>query len=538
MAGRPVTRVRVIALAVTGLLLVDPLLVRVRGLPAVRVRRDRHRRRGSAAGGGACRARPASATRSAVTLAAQLGVAPVLLGTFGPIPVASVPANLLAVPVAGLVMVWGLTAGLVAGAAGEPLAALLHSPTRVRARLAGAGGAVARRARRSASSGSVHLGVARRRPRDGRRRPRPPHAPPRRVGTRAGRAAGRGGHGERTRATSLGPAGRRRAVAQRRDRRRGARRRGRTQLARQRVGARGPAPVWGATASTCSSSPTRPCAPTWSRPCSAPIRLVPSSRTAPSPWTRPVRAPVRVPGGHVRHRRRRGDRAVRRRRRAARRRGDATVAVSPDRRASPAAVGSALVDGTPWSVVWEVPCPEVALGPHRFDVRHRALVMGILNRTPDSFYDQGGYFDFDGFLAKADQLVAEGADLLDVGGVKAGPGPEVTAERGARPGGPRGRGAARSASTCRSRSTPGGRRCSRGAGGGCGRRQRHQRLRRPRLPARRGGGGRVRGRHPHPARAPGARSRARVRRLVVDAVCRFLRARGEAAEAAGIPASA
>jgi len=86
------------------------------------------------------------------------------------------------------------------------------------------------------------------------------------------------------------------------------------------------------------------------------------------------------------------------------------------------------VDQVPWNVVWEVPCTTLALGPRRFDVRHRALVMGILNRTPDSFFDQGQYFDFDGFLAKAEQLVAEGADLLDVGGVKAGPGPEVTAE--------------------------------------------------------------------------------------------------------------
>ena len=81
------------------------------------------------------------------------------------------------------------------------------------------------------------------------------------------------------------------------------------------------------------------------------------------------------------------------------------------------------MEPVPWTVVWEVPCPTVALGPHRFDVRHRALVMGILNRTPDSFFDQGQYFDFDGFLAKAEQLVAEGADFLDVGGVKAGPGP-------------------------------------------------------------------------------------------------------------------
>src|SRR3954462_6342170 len=51
--------------------------------------------------------------------------------------------------------------------------------------------------------------------------------------------------------------------------------------------------------------------------------------------------------------------------------------------------------------------------------------MGILNRTPDSFFDAGSYFDFDDFLAKADRLVADGADLLDVGGVKAGPGPGV-----------------------------------------------------------------------------------------------------------------
>ena len=69
---------------------------------------------------------------------------------------------------------------------------------------------------------------------------------------------------------------------------------------------------------------------------------------------------------------------------------------------------------------------ELALGPHRFDVTTRALVMGILNRTPDSFYDQGAFWDFDAFFRRAEQLVDDGADFLDVGGVKAGPGPEVT----------------------------------------------------------------------------------------------------------------
>jgi len=51
--------------------------------------------------------------------------------------------------------------------------------------------------------------------------------------------------------------------------------------------------------------------------------------------------------------------------------------------------------------------------------------MGILNRTPDSFYDKGATFALDDLVRRAGLLVAQGADLLDVGGVKAGPGPEV-----------------------------------------------------------------------------------------------------------------
>ena len=66
------------------------------------------------------------------------------------------------------------------------------------------------------------------------------------------------------------------------------------------------------------------------------------------------------------------------------------------------------------------------LGDRVHDVTDRTLVMGILNRTPDSFFDAGETFALDALFRRAEQLVAEGADVLDVGGVKAGPGPEVT----------------------------------------------------------------------------------------------------------------
>jgi ComEC/Rec2-related protein len=129
MPGRPTSRLHVIGLAATGLVLVDPLLVRSVGFQlsasaALSIVVLAPRLRPVVPGP------PALREAVSVTLAAQLGVAPVLLTTFGPIPVASLPANLLGVPVAGLVMVWGLTAGLLAGVLGDPWASVLHQPTR------------------------------------------------------------------------------------------------------------------------------------------------------------------------------------------------------------------------------------------------------------------------------------------------------------------------------------------------------------------------------------------------------------------------
>ena len=74
------------------------------------------------------------------------------------------------------------------------------------------------------------------------------------------------------------------------------------------------------------------------------------------------------------------------------------------------------------------PGPVLDLPRRRLDLTHRIGVMGIVNRTPDSFYDQGATFALEAALTLARRLVAEGADIIDVGGVKGGPGDEVTVE--------------------------------------------------------------------------------------------------------------
>jgi dihydropteroate synthase len=71
------------------------------------------------------------------------------------------------------------------------------------------------------------------------------------------------------------------------------------------------------------------------------------------------------------------------------------------------------------------------LGRREFDA-HEPVIMAIVNRTPDSFYDQGATFLDEPALARVEQAVAEGAAIIDVGGVKAGPGEEVSASEEAR----------------------------------------------------------------------------------------------------------
>jgi dihydropteroate synthase len=55
----------------------------------------------------------------------------------------------------------------------------------------------------------------------------------------------------------------------------------------------------------------------------------------------------------------------------------------------------------------------------------RAAVMAIVNRTPDSFYDRGATYSDQAAMDAVDRAVEEGADIVDIGGVKAGPGEDV-----------------------------------------------------------------------------------------------------------------
>lgn len=128
--GGPIDGRRALSASVAVLVLVDPFLIRVLAFQL-----------SVAATGGIVwlsapigdRLRGPALVRvaAATTVAAQLAVAPLLIVTFGPIPLAGLPANLLAGPASGPIMVWGCTGGLVAGVVEGPVATVIHTPTAV-----------------------------------------------------------------------------------------------------------------------------------------------------------------------------------------------------------------------------------------------------------------------------------------------------------------------------------------------------------------------------------------------------------------------
>jgi competence protein ComEC len=129
--GRPAVGLRVLVVAATGLLLADPFLVHSVGF-------------GLSCGaslGIAVLARPIAARLRGprwvretlgVTAAAQIGVAPVLIPVFGSMPLVALPANLIAVPLAAPLTIWGLAGGVASGLlhhTAPQLAGLLQLPT-------------------------------------------------------------------------------------------------------------------------------------------------------------------------------------------------------------------------------------------------------------------------------------------------------------------------------------------------------------------------------------------------------------------------
>ena len=67
------------------------------------------------------------------------------------------------------------------------------------------------------------------------------------------------------------------------------------------------------------------------------------------------------------------------------------------------------------------------LGRHEF-ADDATLMMAIVNRTPDSFYDKGATWAEDKAFDRVAQVVDEGAEIVDIGGIKAAPGAEIDAE--------------------------------------------------------------------------------------------------------------
>lgn len=65
---------------------------------------------------------------------------------------------------------------------------------------------------------------------------------------------------------------------------------------------------------------------------------------------------------------------------------------------------------------------KMKIGNKEFDTEHKTYIMGILNCTPDSFSDGGRYNSIDSALRHAEQLIKDGADIIDVGGESTRPG--------------------------------------------------------------------------------------------------------------------
>lgn len=68
------------------------------------------------------------------------------------------------------------------------------------------------------------------------------------------------------------------------------------------------------------------------------------------------------------------------------------------------------------------------IGNREFDIKNKTYIMGILNVTPDSFSDGGRFNELDAALFHAEEMIRDGADIIDIGGESTRPGYTVITE--------------------------------------------------------------------------------------------------------------
>ncbi len=68
------------------------------------------------------------------------------------------------------------------------------------------------------------------------------------------------------------------------------------------------------------------------------------------------------------------------------------------------------------------------IGGKEFDIKNKTYIMGILNVTPDSFSDGGKFNNLDAALYHAEEMIRDGADIVDIGGESTRPGHTVITE--------------------------------------------------------------------------------------------------------------
>lgn len=77
----------------------------------------------------------------------------------------------------------------------------------------------------------------------------------------------------------------------------------------------------------------------------------------------------------------------------------------------------------------ELRSDDLRLRGFSFDLRSKTLIMGVLNVTPNSFFDGGRYLEIDKALSHLDRMINDGADIIDIGGESTRPGSHGVSER-------------------------------------------------------------------------------------------------------------